>query len=140
RGPPGLVSRMTPFPPRWSTSSTETHLLLLGHDPVVDRAPGAMSPAPRESSAADFVPVLKAVPRSGRRTPSSSCAMPAWKANPPPHQAACRQEGRDPYRGAAASSSKRLERGLFLFLDVEQLVQFGDFKDLINLRIDVAEN
>ena len=46
------------------------------------------------------------------------------------------------FPGFAAKSKadplKRLQGGLFFFLDIEQLVQLGDLEDLVDRRIDVA--
>src|SRR5262249_57860366 len=42
--------------------------------------------------------------------------------------------------GPAAAASERLQRRLLFLLDVEQLVQLRDLEDLVDLRVNVAQD
>ena len=41
---------------------------------------------------------------------------------------------------SAAGVSERLQGGLLFLLNVEELVELGDLEDLVDLRVDVAQD
>src|SRR5687767_2109518 len=72
--------------------------------------------------------------QTGSSTPSTSLAPAAGDRSRTSAPRQCRAHGRGPFR------LKHLQAFLLILLDDQELVQLRNLEDLVNLRVDVAQD